>query len=119
MSDLIVPSRRGFLLGLGAALVTAPAIVRVASIMPVRVPRFVTGTEIAIRQRICLDEFSRLVLKPMVDRLANQVAAAIMAGNDSPAFNLNMLDDEINIELIEPRGKPVFYPYALLSRTVE
>lgn len=36
-SDLILPSRRGFLIGLSATLITAPAIVRVASIMPVKV----------------------------------------------------------------------------------
>ena len=36
MADLIVPSRRGFLTGLGAALITAPAIVRAASLMPIR-----------------------------------------------------------------------------------
>lgn len=36
MSDLILPSRRRFLLGAGA-LLAAPAIVRVASIMPVSV----------------------------------------------------------------------------------
>lgn len=35
MSDLLVPSRRGFLTGLGAIL-CAPAIVRVASLMPVK-----------------------------------------------------------------------------------
>lgn len=32
----VVASRRGFLAGLGAILVAAPAIVRVASIMPVK-----------------------------------------------------------------------------------
>lgn len=36
MTDLIAPSRRGFLAGLGAVLITAPAIVRASSIMPVR-----------------------------------------------------------------------------------
>ena len=33
----IIPSRRGFLTGLGAALITAPAIVRAGSLMPVKV----------------------------------------------------------------------------------
>lgn len=37
MADLLVPSRRRFLLGAGATLLTAPAIVRVASLMPVSV----------------------------------------------------------------------------------
>jgi hypothetical protein len=37
MGDIIpIPSRRGFLAGLGAALVTAPAIVRATSLMPVK-----------------------------------------------------------------------------------
>jgi hypothetical protein len=36
MSELIVPSRRGFLAGLGSFFVAAPAIVRAASIMPVK-----------------------------------------------------------------------------------
>lgn len=39
MSDLIIPSRRGFLTGLASTLIAAPAIVRVTSIMPVRSPR--------------------------------------------------------------------------------
>jgi hypothetical protein len=34
--DLIKPSRRGLLLGLGTSLIAAPAIVRFANIMPVR-----------------------------------------------------------------------------------
>lgn len=36
MTDLIAPSRLGFLTGLGAALITAPAIVRAGSLMPVK-----------------------------------------------------------------------------------
>ena len=39
-------NRRGFLIGLGAALVAAPAIVRIANIMPVRAPRLLTLDEI-------------------------------------------------------------------------
>lgn len=35
MSDLIVPTRRGFITGM-AALVAAPAIVRIESLMPMR-----------------------------------------------------------------------------------
>ena len=36
MTELIAPTRRGFLTGLGAALITAPAIVRAGSLMPVK-----------------------------------------------------------------------------------
>jgi hypothetical protein len=38
MAELIKPSRRGFLFG-AAAFLAAPAIVRVASLMPVSVPK--------------------------------------------------------------------------------
>src|ERR1700730_12826133 len=36
MSSVLVPSRRGFLTGLAASLFAAPAIVRAASLMPVK-----------------------------------------------------------------------------------
>jgi hypothetical protein len=36
MTNLISPSRRGFLTGLGAVLIAAPAIVRAGSLMPVK-----------------------------------------------------------------------------------
>jgi hypothetical protein len=36
MADLIVPTRRGFLAGLGALFIAAPAIVRASSLMPIR-----------------------------------------------------------------------------------
>lgn len=36
MSKIIQPTRRGFIAGLGAAIITAPAIVKVASLMPVK-----------------------------------------------------------------------------------
>lgn len=36
MTEIIQPSRRGFLTGLGAVLITAPAIVRAGSLMPVK-----------------------------------------------------------------------------------
>lgn len=36
MTNLVLPSRRSFLTGIGAVLITAPAIVRMASIMPIK-----------------------------------------------------------------------------------
>lgn len=41
VGDLIQPSRRRFLGGLTALVIGAPAIVRAASLMPVRVPKLV------------------------------------------------------------------------------
>src|SRR5436190_1154919 len=39
--SLAIPSRRGFLFGAGATLLAAPAIVRVASLMPVSVSKLI------------------------------------------------------------------------------
>ena len=36
MTELIVPTRRGFLLGLGTTFVVAPAIIRTIRLMPIR-----------------------------------------------------------------------------------
>ena len=46
MADLLLP-RRKFLIGLGALLVCAPAIVRATSIMPIKVERF-TALDLAL-----------------------------------------------------------------------
>jgi hypothetical protein len=42
----MIASRRGFLVGLGASLVAAPAIVRASSLMPVRAIKIPTEQEI-------------------------------------------------------------------------
>jgi hypothetical protein len=47
----VVLGRRGFLLGLGAAI-AAPAIVRAASLMPVRVPRLLRDREAVMRAMV-------------------------------------------------------------------
>lgn len=70
MSDLIVPSRRGFIKGLGA-LWAAPAIVRFASLMPVKAltPGIVAGYPF-----MTLDEYAERIIQPMVKRF--EAAAA-------------------------------------------
>ncbi len=45
MSKLILPSRRGFLLGSLASLAASPAIVRAASLMPVRALPVISGID--------------------------------------------------------------------------
>lgn len=59
---MVITSRRGLLLGLGASLVAAPAIVRAASLMLVRAPKLVTA---------------RLSLEVDVDKLAAALKSEI------------------------------------------
>lgn len=98
-------SRRGFIGGL-LAVVSAPAIVRVESLMvlPAKIIRpivgwdFASGTDVtrldvlygsvqvrsewtALVPDVTLDEYSERILAPMVNRLAQGVADTIMFGN--------------------------------------
>lgn len=79
------PSRRGLLLGLGAGLICAPAIVRAASLMPIKplaeVPLkqfVVTGL---VHDSITLEEYSERILQPMVDRLVKNVEMLTLSGS--------------------------------------
>jgi hypothetical protein len=86
---LEVPSRRGFLAGLGAIL-AAPAIVRVASLMPVKAlaPDFMT-----------LDEYAERVLAPTVNNRLLTIdlitREAVRLFKNSNAF-LQSLENEPN-----------------------
>jgi hypothetical protein len=79
MSNLLLPSRRGFLTGLGACF-AAPAIVRAASLMPVR------AWDIGLREGpalvqpdwLTLDDYHTRVLQPMVNTLRSRIAEYIM-----------------------------------------
>jgi hypothetical protein len=61
----IIQSRRGFISGLGALFVAAPAIVRAASIMPVRAIREPTIEEINALLRARMDEAYRVTRESM------------------------------------------------------
>ena len=61
--------RRGFLLGLGA-LIAAPAVVRASSLMPVRAFKQLTA-----------QEYVDLIMKPMIDKLNQQIADSIIYGS--------------------------------------
>ena len=62
--------RRGFILGLGSLMV-APAIVRASSLMPVKVYSTPLFT---------LADYER-IMKPMLDKLSQQITDNIMNGN--------------------------------------
>lgn len=62
----IVTTRRSFLVGLGASLVAAPAIVRASSLMPVKAlvfdePTMISGRAIMARQLLGAQEFHSLL----------------------------------------------------------
>lgn len=59
MTSIIIPSRRGFLLGLSASVLAAPAIVRVSSLMTVRPMS---------REMLTLEDFAERILKPNIIR---------------------------------------------------
>lgn len=63
----LISSRRKFLTGLGAALVTAPAIVRAASLMPVKVMPTVDQLEMLFKQR--MDEAYAVLRQNMANSL--------------------------------------------------
>jgi hypothetical protein len=80
--------RRNFLIGLGS-LLAAPAIVRVQSIMPVKVVKQFT-----------LDDYAELILKPMVNRLQDSMANDIF-NHQCDTFGYYLLhDDEIKIRKV-------------------
>ena len=79
MTDIIHPTRRGFLLGLGAALVAGPAIVRAGSLMPVKsLPLTLQGVPIefdlpAGSYWAGPEEISRWVIRSKIPRLWDEV----------------------------------------------
>lgn len=95
---LFIPSRRGFLTGL-ASVLAAPAVVRAASLMPVRAllpagwhlgpvsaipylnvqPEWVWNP---LAAPFTLDAYASVILRPMVDILSKNVAAQIMKGSN-------------------------------------
>lgn len=58
---MIQTSRRSFLVGAAATLITAPAIVRAASLMPVK----------AMPTLLTLEDYERRILAPMYEQLAD------------------------------------------------
>jgi hypothetical protein len=77
----IVQTRRSLLIGLGAGLIAAPAVVRAASLMPVRAPglRFIT-----------MEDYLRRVLVPAAERFRREreafyrnLSAAIETGDET------------------------------------
>lgn len=101
-------SRRKFFTGLAALTITAPAIVRAVSLMPVKVlpadlrsPVLITGWDSGIVSNldvlygkmhvrpewnvalpeISMDELSAKILKPMIDQLSEKFANSIMTGS--------------------------------------
>ena len=68
-------NRRSFLKG----LIVAPTIVRVSSLMPIRMLE-ATRLDI-IYETLTLDTYSDYVLRPMVDRLAKCLEHEILWGN--------------------------------------
>lgn len=99
----LVPSRRGFLVTLGAALVAAPAVVRAASIMPVQTPAvalrapgiiadwdFDPSEYTPLDCGLTLDYYAQRILAPMIDNLQQQVAQSVMSGNEGGLANLQV-----------------------------
>lgn len=92
--NLIVPSRRGFLRGLGAAAglaLAAPAIVKAESLMRVRglvlEPRIISRLDVLygytyVRPEwaFSLDEYSEKILVPMAKQFSEKIAAIVMNG---------------------------------------
>jgi len=70
-------SRRGFLFGIGATLLAAPAIVRVSSLMPIRGASL---KYISLGRYMTLDEYCIRILAPMLDRMAEIAAADVIQG---------------------------------------
>lgn len=69
MSGIIQPSRRGFLTGLGAAFITAPAIVRAGSLMQVRAiiePVYEYGRSPMMEMLLDLEKISAKVREVMM-----------------------------------------------------
>jgi hypothetical protein len=73
MIDSPALHRRGFITGLGALFIFAPAIVKATNIMPVRA--------LAARDWLTLDECAARIMGLMIDKLQQQVADAVMYGS--------------------------------------
>lgn len=150
----MITSRRSFIAGIAAAF-AAPAIVKASSLMPVKAlekVRYRTHYDVASDQLITrcdvlygyldvraewaadaiqlagitMDEYTRRVVEPMVNRLAEQVADQIMRqGNESVHGLLSKYDDQqgLTVEKIEagrlyydkPRRTILQRPSVLLS----
>ena len=103
MSDtaLALPSRRGFLATLGAALVASPAVVRAASLMPIRTPvvelrapALLPGVYTPMGGAMTLDDYAVRILKPHIDALAAEEEAAIMAGQRNSLLTIREITRE-------------------------
>jgi hypothetical protein len=81
MSEMTNFNRRSLITGLISFAVTAPAIVRAASLMPVKV----------IRPDLTIDEFAKRILEPMLNKLEKQIAVAIMYGNSYSINNQGLI----------------------------
>lgn len=77
-------NRRGLITGL-ISLAAAPAIVRASSIMLVKI----------INPTITLEEYTNLVLKPMIDDLVKRIELDMVYG--SGGFCVESVNDSINI----------------------
>jgi hypothetical protein len=89
MSELLLPSRRGFLAGLGACF-AAPAIVRATSLMQVRTldtewwgPAFCYDQLEVEPDWLTLDAYCARILQPMINTLQANITASIMSGANS------------------------------------
>lgn len=109
----MIQSRRGFLGGLAALAVAAPAIIRTPGLlMPVRqmLPAglldpqkmysywpdtTVEYTALLPKHLFTLDEFSERILAPMVEQMQQRFVYTIMHGTDRPTIDLSSLLGEL------------------------
>lgn len=80
----MIPSRRSFLTGLGAALITAPAIVRVSSIMPVKQvvipqPFSVRAGEQIYSGDLCIIDLNTGLIRRCIGPTASPIAGMALA----------------------------------------
>lgn len=92
---MTILSRRSFFIGASASLIAAPAVVRAASLMPIR----------ATRPLLTMDDYYRLIMEPMLDKLAKAHADAIMNGIDTTTGLSGLLlshqDDDISMKFVD------------------
>jgi hypothetical protein len=75
----MTPTRRGFLLGLGAALVAAPAIVKATSIMPIKAPKLIVPAAPALETAYAIGDRALYVGPNMMAALKRELSMEELA----------------------------------------
>lgn len=89
MAELIVPTRRGFLTGLGAGLICAPAIVRASSLMQVKVWRDPLFEYYALDSKFTLELYASRILNPMIENLSHAIEIDFLFNRNCKGLHFN------------------------------